>query len=125
MATAIVSLAVMVGLLALAGLPWRCWQLYSGSLRATVPSHAVAQATFSVLALVIFLPNLLAWIYALFSISRDYAIASAPGAASALAVGLLGCTYMLLEGFLLTARRAPPRAHHPGNDLANSAAKRE
>lgn len=116
----------MAGILALAGVPLRCWQFYSGRLRSQIPSHALAQATFSLFGGLIFVPNVLAWAYAIYASWQDYIGGAAqPGVASAIAVGMLGCAYALLEGFLLTARRSSPRAHQPGNDLANSAAKRE
>ena len=121
MATFWVSLAVTAGIIALVGVPLRCWQFYTGQFRSQVPPHALARATFSLCATLILLANVLAWAYALHVAHRDYA-----GVASAVTVGMLGCVYILLEGFLLTARRrpAPPR-RHPGNALVNSAAKRE
>ena len=116
----------MAGLLALAGVPLRCWQFYSGRLRAQIPSHALAQATFSLCGALIFVPNVLAWAYAIYvALHDDRGAPGLPGAATAFAVGMLGCAYLLLEGFLLTARRSPARVHQPGNALANSAAKRE
>ena len=135
---AIVSLAVMAGIMALAGVPLRCWQFYTGRTRSQLPQHALARATFSLFAPLILVPNVLAWAYALLVASRDFTGNGAhPGAASALAVGLLGCAYLLLEGFLLTARHHPaaagtrqsggmsPRRLQPGNALSNSAANRE
>jgi hypothetical protein len=118
-----VSLAVTAGIIGMAGVPLRCWQFYTRQFRSQVPPHALARATFSLFATLILLPNLLAWVYALYVVFQDHG-AARPGVASAIAVGMLGCAYLLLEGFLLTARRSPPRAH-PGNALANSAAKRE
>jgi len=53
-------------------------------------------------------PNALAWTYALYTAFRDFSCTSAcaqAGIASTIAVGMLGCAYVLLEGFLLTARR--------------------
>lgn len=104
-----VSLAVTAGIIALLGVPLRGWQFYTGQFRSRVPRYALAQATFSLCATLILLPNLLAWAYALHVVYHDYPGAGAqPGIASALAVGMLGCAYILLEGFLLTAlRRAP------------------
>ena len=119
-----VSIAVTAGVIGVAGVPFRCWQFYTGQVRSQVPPHALARATFSLFSTLILLPNLLAWVYAMYVIYQDQAAAQA-GVASAIAVGMLGCAYLLLEGFLLTARRSPPRAPHPGNALANSAAKRE
>ena len=121
MATFWVSVAVTAGIIALVGVPLRCWQFYTGQFRPQVPPHALARATFSVCATLILLPNLLAWAYALHVAYHDYA-----GVASVITVGMLGCAYILLEGFLLTARRLPaPLRRHPGNALMNSAAKRE
>ena len=119
-----VSLAVTAGIIGMAGVPLRCWQFYTGQFRSQVPPHALARVTFSLFAMLILLPNLLAGVYAIYVLYKDQGAAQ-PGVASAVAVGMLGCAYLLLEGFLLTARRSPPRAHHPGNALANSAAKRE
>ena len=119
-----VSIAVTAGIIGMAGVPLRCWQFYTGQFRSQVPPHALARATFSAFGTLILLPNLLAWVYAVYVLHHDQAAAQ-PGVASAVAVGMLGCAYLLLEGFLLTARRSPHRPHHPGNALANSAAKRE
>ena len=50
----------------------------------------------------------LAWCYALYAAYVDYSCTAScgqRGAGAALALGLLGCAYALLEGFLLTARR--------------------
>jgi hypothetical protein len=99
--TLLVSLAVTAGLFGLAGVPLRCWQIGSGR-------HALARATFSLFSMLFLAPNALAWTYALYTAFRDFSCASAcaqAGIASSIAVGLLGCTYVLLEGFLLTARR--------------------
>lgn len=100
-----VSVAVTAGIVAFAGVPLRCWQFCSGQLRRQVPRQALAQATFSLLATLILVPNLLAWGYAVYAGCREYAGTGQPGVASAVAVGLLGCAYLLLEGFLVTARR--------------------
>ena len=124
MGTVLVSIAVTAGIFALAGVPLRCWQFYTGQFRSQIPPHALARATFSVFATLILLPNLLAWAYALHVAYQDYA-GGRPGVASAIAVGMLGCAYIVLEGFLLSARRAPARRHPPANALVNSAAKRE
>jgi len=106
--TILVSLAVTAGIVALAGVPLRCWQFYTGHLRTQVPRHLVAQATFVLFAVLFLASNVAVWIYALFVSYRDFSCAGAcehAGLASAAAVGLLGCAYILLEGFLLTARR--------------------
>lgn len=104
--TLLVSLAITAGVIALAGVPLRCWQFGTGRFRSQIPQHALARATFSLFAFLIMVPNALAWTYALYLILRDYAGAGAQaGVGSAVAVGLLGCAYVLLEGFLLTARR--------------------
>lgn len=103
-----VSLAVTAGVIALAGVPLRCWQFYTGRFRSEIPRHIIARATFSLFAVLFLVPNGAAWIYALLVSYRDFSCAGAcdqAGVASAIAVGLLGCAYILLEGFLLTARR--------------------
>lgn len=108
MDTILVSLAVTAGIVALAGVPLRCWQFTTGHFRSQIPRHLVARATFSLFAVLFLAPNAAAWIYALLVSYRDFSCAGAceqAGVASAIAVGLLGCTYVLLEGFLLTARR--------------------
>lgn len=112
--TILVSLAVTAGIVALAGVPLRCWQFATGRLRSQVPRHAIAQATFSLFSVLILVPNALAWIYALVVAWRDFACRGAcpaVGVTSAIAVGMLGCAYVLLESFLVTARR---RADRPG-----------
>jgi hypothetical protein len=106
--TILVSLAVTAGVFGLAGVPLRSWQFATGQFRSQIPQHALARATFRFFAFVILVPNALAWTYALFVIYRYYTCAGAcaeAGVASAIAIGLLGCAYFLLEGFLLTARR--------------------
>jgi len=106
--TVIVSLAVVVGIVALAGVPLRLWQIATGRFRDKIPQHPVARATFGLFSVVFGVPSGLAWTYALFVAYRDFSCqGSCPnaGVASAIAVGLLGCAYLLLEGFLLTARR--------------------
>jgi hypothetical protein len=121
--TMLVSLAVTAGIVGLAGVPLRCWQAVTGQLRSRIPRHAIAQATFGLFLVLFLAPNTLAWTYAILNGYRDLTCAGAcaqAGITSALAVGLLGCSYVLLEGFLLTARR---RAQ-PGNAAVNSATKR-
>ena len=106
--TALVSLAVMAGIAALAGVPLRCWQFYTGRFRSQVPQHAMARATFSLFAMLFLTPNAAAWAYALLVVYRDFSCSGdcpRVGVASAVAVGMLGCAYALLEGFLLVARR--------------------
>jgi hypothetical protein len=106
--TTVVSIFVMAGIVGLAGVPLRCWQYCSGRFRAQIPPQALARATFNLFAGMILAPNLLAWVYALLAAWRDCTGATAQlGAASALAAGLLGCAYLLLEGFLLAALRRP------------------
>ena len=106
--TLLVSLAVTAGMVALIGIPLRCWQFATRQFRSQVPRHALAQATFSVFSVLFLVPNVLAWAYALYVAYRDLSCSGTcphAGVASAIAVGLLGCAYALLEGFLLTARR--------------------
>lgn len=104
--TLLVSLAITADVIALAGVPLRCWQFATGRFRSRIPQHALARATFRLFAFIILVPNALAWTYALHVVFRDYTGTGAQvGMASAVAVGLLGCTYVLLEGFLLTAQR--------------------
>ena len=106
--TVLVSLAVMAGVAALIGVPMRCWQYFTGRLRSQIPRHAVALATFSLFSGFVFVPALLAWAYALYAAYADYScVGSCPqkGVGTAIALGLLGCAYALLESFLLVARR--------------------
>ena len=106
--TIVVSLAVMTGIVALIGVPIRSWQYLSGQLRSHVPQHAIAQATFGAFSALFYALAVLAWFYALYAAYVDYACSvncGQRGAGTALALGLLGCAYGLLEGFLLTARR--------------------
>lgn len=106
--TILVSLAVTAGVVALFGVPLRCWQFASGRFRSQVPQHALARATFRVFAFLFLVPNALAWTYAIYVAYRDATCIGGcdqSGVSSAIAVGMLGCAYALLEGFLLTARR--------------------
>jgi hypothetical protein len=106
--TMLVSLAVTAGIFALAGIPYRCWQFATGQFRSQIPRHALARATFSLFSVVFLVPNALAWTYALYTAHLDFSCAGTceqVRMASAIAVGLLGCAYILLEGFLITARR--------------------
>lgn len=117
MDTMLVSLAVTAGLFGLAGVPLRAWQVATGRFRARIPRHAVARATFSLFSVLFLVPNALAWLYALYTGYRHFActdMCARTGIAGAIAVGLLGCAYVLLEGFLLTARRgASPMSGTP------------
>lgn len=108
MDTIVVSLAVMAGIAALIGVPVRLIQHLSGRLRTRVPQHAIALATFGVFSALFHALASLAWLYALYAAYADYFCASncgQRGAGTAFALGMLGCAYALLEGFLLTARR--------------------
>jgi len=110
--TLLVSLAVTAGVIALAGVPLRCWQFAAGRFRSQIPPHALARATFRLFAFLILVPNVLAWAYAIYIVQRYLACTGACAqewAGTAIAVGMLGCAYFLLEGFLLTARRRPGR----------------
>src|SRR5262245_54259137 len=102
--TLLVSLAITAGFAALFGVPLRCWQFATGRFRDRIPPHALARATFRLFGFLILVPNAGAWIYALYVVLRDSRGGTGePWVASAVAVGLLGCAYALLEGFLLTA----------------------
>ena len=106
--TIVVSLAVMAGVVALVGVPVRCYQYATGRLRSQIPTHAIAHATFGVFSALFFVPVVLAWVYALYSAYIDYTCigkCAQSGVGTAFALGILGCAYALLEGFLLTARR--------------------
>ncbi len=110
--TMLVSLAVTAGVIALAGIPLRCWQFGSGRFRSQIPRHALARATFRLFAFLILVPNALAWTYAIYIVYRYYTCIGACAqewVGTAVAVGMLGCAYALLEGFLITARRRPKR----------------
>lgn len=118
-----VSLAVTAGLIALAGVPLRCWQIYTGQFRSQIPRHLLAQATFSLFAMLILAPNVAGWLYLVFVAYRDWSCTGAcdqPGVASAIAAGMLGCAYALLEGFLLTARRRPKPVTGDGRRVTDS-----
>lgn len=106
--TIVVSLAVMAGIAALIGVPARCWQYLTGRLRSQVPRHAIAQATFVSFSTLFYAVAVLAWLYALYAAYADLSCTNncgQKGVGTAFALGLLGCAYALLEGFLLTARR--------------------
>jgi hypothetical protein len=94
--------------IALAGVPLRCWQFGTGQFRSQIPRHALARATFRLFAFLILVPNALAWAYAIYIVHRYYTCVGACAqewVGTAFAVGMLGCAYALLEGFLITARR--------------------
>lgn len=106
--TVLVSLVVMAGIAAFIGVPIRCWQYFNGRLRSQIPQHAIALATFSLFSAFVFVPALLAWAYALYAAYADYSCVgncAQKGVGTAFALGMLGCAYALLEGFLLVARR--------------------
>lgn len=106
--TILVSLAIAAGVFALAGVPLRCWQFATGRLRSQIPQHAIARATFSLFSALFFVPTTLAWAYALYVAYVDFncvAPCAQAGVGTAIALGILGCAYALLEGFLLVARR--------------------
>jgi hypothetical protein len=100
--TLLVSLAVTAGVIALAGIPLRCWQFGTGRFRSQIPRHALARATFRLFASLILVPNALAWAYEYYTCVGACA---QEWVGTAVAIGMLGCAYVLLEGFLLTARR--------------------
>ena len=105
--TLLVSLAVTAGVIALAGVPLRCWQFATGHFRSQIPRHALARATFRLFAFLFMVPNALAWAYAIYIIQRYTTCVGACAqewVGTAVAVGMLGCAYVLLEGILLTAR---------------------
>lgn len=109
--TLLVSVAVTAGLVALVGVPLRAWQFHTGQFRSQIPHHALARATFSVCAVLFLLPNLLAWVYAVYTAHLDFTCADAcapAGVRTTVTIGMLGCAYVLLEGFLFTARRRVP-----------------
>ena len=106
--TMLVALAVTAGVIALAGVPLRCWQFATGRFRSQIPRHALARATFRLFAFLLLVPNALAWTYAITIVHRYTTCVGACAqewVGTAFAVGMLGCAYALLEGFLITARR--------------------
>lgn len=109
--TLLVSVAVTAGLVALMGVPLRAWQFHTGRFRSQIPRHAVARVTFSVFGVLFLVPNLLAWVYALYTAHLDFTCIEACDPArvrTIVTIGMLGCAYALLEGFLFTARRRVP-----------------
>jgi hypothetical protein len=105
----LVAVAIAAGAIALAGVPLRAWQFHTGRFRSQIPRHALARASFSLFAVVFLVPNLLAWAYTLYIAYADFTCLDACAPArirTAVCVGMLGCAYALLEGFLLTARRS-------------------
>lgn len=112
--TILVSLAVMAGVIALVGVPLRAWQFATGRFRPHIPPFALARKTFAFFAVLFLTPNVLAWAYAFYVAYLDLNCAGAcaqAGTSTAIALGMLGCAYVVLEGFLLTARR---RRNGPG-----------
>src|SRR5687767_4506247 len=114
--TILVSLAVAAGIVGLGGVPLRCWKFATGRFRSQIPQHALARATFRLFAFVFLAPNALAWTYALYAACRDLACTACPqrGVGSVIAIGFLGCAYILLESFLLVARRRAARVANDG-----------
>jgi hypothetical protein len=110
--TVLVSLAVMAGVAAIPGVPLRSWQFVTGRYRSRVPPHALARVTFNLFAALFLIPSSFAWAYALYVAYVDFTCAGTcaqVGVSTAIAFGMLGCAYALLEGFLLTARRGAGR----------------
>lgn len=117
----LVSLAVMAGVIALVGVPLRAWQFATGRFRPHIPPFALARKTFAFFAVLFLTPNVLAWAYVLYVAYRDLNCTGAcaqAGTSTAIALGMLGCAYVLLEGFLLTARRRKA-AGDPGSEREN------
>ena len=116
--TMLVALAVTAGVIALAGVPLRCWQFATGRFRSQIPRHALARATFRLFAFLLLVPNALAWTYAITIVHRYTTCVGACAqewVGTAVAVGMLGCAYALLEGFLITARRRSGPVAGSGN----------
>jgi hypothetical protein len=106
--TLLVAVAVTTGLIALVGVPLRAWQFHAGRFRSEIPRHALARATFSVFAVLFLVPNLVVWAYTLYTAHVDFTCLEACEVArvrTTITIGMLGCAYALLEGFLFTARR--------------------
>jgi hypothetical protein len=106
--TVLVTVAILAGVVALAGVPLRCWQFATGRFYPYIPQHALAQASFNLFSVLFLVPSALAWAYALYVGWVEFnctGTCAQTGVGTALALGLLGCAYILLEGFLLTARR--------------------
>jgi hypothetical protein len=115
----LVSLAVMAGAIALVGVPLRAWQLATGRFRPRIPPFELARVTFNFFAMLFVPPNVLAWAYALYAAYRDLNCVGAcaqAGTSTAIALGMLGCAYLLLEGFLLTASRLRSGSGGPGRE---------
>jgi hypothetical protein len=111
----LVSLAVMAGAIAIVGVPLRAWQLATGRFRPHIPPFEFARKTFIFFAVMFLTPNVLAWAYALYVAYRDLNCIGAcaqAGTSTAIALGMLGCAYLVIEGFLLAARR---RSSSPGD----------
>mgnify|MGYP001575323506 CR=1 FL=1 len=106
--TILVALAVMAGVVALAGVPLRLWQFTTGRFHSRIPAYELARTTFGFFAVLFLIPNALGWVYALYVAYADFTCTGTcaqGGVGTAIALGILGCVYVLLEGFLLTARR--------------------
>ncbi|MBM3356364.1 MAG: hypothetical protein FJY54_01360 [Betaproteobacteria bacterium] len=104
----LVSLSIMAGAAGLAGVPVRLWQFATGRFALRIPSHMLARKTFSFFGVLFLIPSVLAWIYALYLAHAYFTCVGSctqAGIGTAVALGMLGCVYLLLEGFLLTARR--------------------
>jgi hypothetical protein len=117
----LVAITIAAGVIALAGVPLRAWQFHTGRFRSRIPRHALARATFSLFAVLFLVPNLIAWAYTLYIVYTDLTCVGAcapPGVRTAVAVGMLGCAYALLEGFLFTACHHPARAIGPWAGLS-------
>ena len=109
----------MAGTIALAGVPLRAWQLATGHFRPRIPPFEFARITFAFFAVLFLTPNMLAWGYVLYVAYRDLNCIGAcaqAGTSTAIALGMLGCAYLLLEGFLLTARRRRNGSGEPGSE---------
>ena len=103
--TIMVSVAVTAGVVALAGVPLRCWQFATGRFRSQIPPHAQARATFSLFSLLFFVPNAAAWAYALYVAYRDF-----------------NCFRNTAHGSQITDHAF---GHQPENALPNASTKRE
>ena len=110
--TMLVSLAVTAGVIALAGVPLRCWQFGTGQFRSQIPRHALARATFRLFAFLILVPNALAWAYAIYIVYRYLHLRRRLRAGMGrdrLRGRDAGLRLRPARRFLLTARRRPKR----------------
>jgi hypothetical protein len=104
----LVSLALAAGAAGLVGVPLRLWHFARGRFLAQIPRHALAQASFRLFSFVFLVPSVLAWMYAVYAAWGELACGDPcpqRWVAAAFAFGFLGCAYVLLESFLLVARR--------------------